>query len=285
MPKDRYRLMKSYMPTVGSRGLDMMFRTCTIQVNLDFESEADMIEKFRIGIALQPIAVALFANSPFCEGVPTGCLSTRGAVWTDVDAARTGNLPFVFEPDMSFARYVDYAMDVPMYFVYRKGQYINALGQSWRDFMEVRCPALPCTAALPGSSSSACACMPCCMSWPSTLVLVLLLVCRRGSCRHCQVSGQQWLTGRTTLPPSSQRYVFQLFHPHCALRCAAMRYTAVQSFSHFPPRPAPPSPALPLLTCRLIPGASQALPGDAWCRRRPLAHDMCSASAVGWADL
>nr|QPT54862.1 gamma-glutamylcysteine synthetase [Scenedesmus acutus] len=143
MPKDRYRLMKAYMPTVGTRGLDMMFRTCTIQVNLDFESEQDMIEKFRIGLALQPIAVALFANSPFVEGKPTGFLSTRGDVWTDVDAARTGNLPFVFEPDMSFEKYVDYAMDVPMYFVYRKGQYINALGQSWRDFMEGKLPALP----------------------------------------------------------------------------------------------------------------------------------------------
>lgn len=143
MPKDRYRLMKAYMPTVGSRGLDMMFRTCTIQVNLDFESEADMIDKFRIGLALQPIAVALFANSPFVEGQPSGMLSTRGAVWTDVDPARTGNLPFVFEPDMSFEKYVDYAMDVPMYFVYRSGQYVNALGQSWRDFMEGKLPALP----------------------------------------------------------------------------------------------------------------------------------------------
>eukprot|EP00775_Hariotina_reticulata_P010043 gene10043-10199_t len=143
MPKDRYRLMKAYMPTVGTRGLDMMFRTCTIQVNLDFDSEQDMIDKFRIGLALQPIAVAMFANSPFVEGKPSGQLSTRGAVWTDVDAARTGNLPFVFEPDMSFEKYVEYAMDVPMYFVYRNGQYINALGQSWRDFMEGKLPAMP----------------------------------------------------------------------------------------------------------------------------------------------
>jgi glutamate--cysteine ligase len=96
-----------------------------------------MIEKFRIGLALQPIALALFANSPFLEGKPSGYLSTRGNVWTDVDQARTGNLPFVFDQDMSFERYVEYAMDVPMYFVYRKGQYVNALGQSWRDFMEV----------------------------------------------------------------------------------------------------------------------------------------------------
>jgi glutamate--cysteine ligase len=138
MPKDRYRLMKAYMPTVGTRGLDMMFRTCTIQVNLDYESEADMVEKFRIGLALQPVAVALFANSPFCEGKPTGEVSTRARVWMDVDKARTGGLPFVFEKGMSFERYVDYAMDVPMYFVYRKGKYIDALGMSWRDFMEVR---------------------------------------------------------------------------------------------------------------------------------------------------
>eukprot|EP00195_Chlamydomonas_chlamydogama_P012078 CAMPEP_0202896458 /NCGR_PEP_ID=MMETSP1392-20130828/5462_1 /ASSEMBLY_ACC=CAM_ASM_000868 /TAXON_ID=225041 /ORGANISM="Chlamydomonas chlamydogama, Strain SAG 11-48b" /LENGTH=492 /DNA_ID=CAMNT_0049581827 /DNA_START=127 /DNA_END=1605 /DNA_ORIENTATION=- len=143
MPKDRYNLMKAYMPTVGSMGLDMMFRTCTVQVNLDFESEQDMIEKFRIGLALQPIANALFANSPFKEGKPTGCLSTRGHVWTDVDKSRTGGLPFVFENNMSFERYVDYAMDVPMYFVYRDGGYVNALGQSWRDFMAGKLPALP----------------------------------------------------------------------------------------------------------------------------------------------
>lgn len=143
MPKGRYGLMKAYMPTVGSMGLDMMFRTCTVQVNLDFESEHDMIEKFRIGLALQPIAQALFANSPFKEGKPTGFLTTRGHVWTDVDNRRAGGLPFVFNKDFSFEKYVDYAMDVPMYFVYRDGKYINALGQSWRDFMEAKLPALP----------------------------------------------------------------------------------------------------------------------------------------------
>lgn len=143
MPKDRYKLMRAYMPTVGTMGLDMMFRTCTVQVNLDFESEKDMIEKFRIGLALQPVANALFANSPFKEGKPSGHLSLRGHVWTDVDKKRTGGLPFVFEDNMSFERYVDYAMDVPMYFVYRDGQYINALGMSWRDFMAGKLPALP----------------------------------------------------------------------------------------------------------------------------------------------
>lgn len=143
MPKGRYKLMKAYMPTVGTMGLDMMFRTCTVQVNLDFSSEQDMAEKFRIGLALQPIANALFANSPFKEGKPTGYLSSRGFVWTDVDKSRTGNLPFVFSKDFGFESYVDYAMDVPMYFVYRNGQYVNALGQSWRDFMAGKLPALP----------------------------------------------------------------------------------------------------------------------------------------------
>ncbi|KAG1676811.1 hypothetical protein FOA52_010320 [Chlamydomonas sp. UWO 241] len=153
MPKGRYDLMRNYMPTVGSMGLDMMFRTCTVQVNLDFESEQDMIEKFRVGLALQPVANALFANSPFKEGKETGFLSLRGKetgflslrghVWTDVDNARCGGLPFVFEDNMSFERYVDYAMDVPMYFVYRDGTYINALGMSFRDFMAGKLPALP----------------------------------------------------------------------------------------------------------------------------------------------
>jgi len=143
MPKDRYKLMTSYMPTVGSMGLDMMYRTCTVQVNLDFESEQDMVEKFRIGLALQPIANALFAASPFVEGKPSGYLSQRGHVWTDVDNARAGGLPFVFEEGFGFDRFVDYAMDVPMYFVYREGNYINALGMSWRDFMAGKLPALP----------------------------------------------------------------------------------------------------------------------------------------------
>ncbi|MEW5305396.1 MAG: hypothetical protein WDW36_007938 [Sanguina aurantia] len=143
MPKGRYALMKKYMPTVGTMGLDMMFRTCTVQVNLDFGSEKDMIEKFRVGLALQPIANALFASSPFKEGKPTGLLSGRGWVWTDVDKARSGGLPFVFEDNMSFERYVDYAENVPMYFVYRDGKYINALGQSWKAFMKGQLPALP----------------------------------------------------------------------------------------------------------------------------------------------
>ena len=120
-----------------------MLRTCTVQVNLDFASEADMVRKFRVSLALQPIATALFANSPFVEGKPSGYLSYRSHIWTDTDPDRTGMLPFVFEAGMGFERYVDYVLDVPMYFVYRDGRYIDASGQSFRDFMAGRLPALP----------------------------------------------------------------------------------------------------------------------------------------------
>jgi glutamate--cysteine ligase len=143
MPKGRYRIMGAYMPKVGSLGLDMMLRTCTVQVNLDFGSEADMVRKFRVSLALQPVATALFANSPFTEGRPNGFLSYRSHIWTDTDSDRSGMLPFVFEQGMGFERYVDYLLDVPMYFVYREGRYIDAAGQSFRDFMAGRLPALP----------------------------------------------------------------------------------------------------------------------------------------------
>ena len=143
MPKGRYTIMRSYMPKRGKLGLDMMLRTCTIQVNLDFESEACMAKKFRVGLALQPVATAVFANSPFVEGKPSGLLSTRSLVWTDTDPDRTGDLPFVFEPGFGFERYVDYMLDVPMYFVYREGRYIDASGQSFKDFMAGKLPALP----------------------------------------------------------------------------------------------------------------------------------------------
>ncbi len=142
MPKGRYGIMRSYMPRVGGLGLEMMFRTCTIQVNLDFSSEADMVKKFRVGLALQPVATALFASSPFREGRPNGFLSYRSHVWTDVDNARSGMLPFVFEDGMSFERYVDYALDVPMYFVYRDGRYHDVAGRSFRDFMARKLPGL-----------------------------------------------------------------------------------------------------------------------------------------------
>jgi len=143
MPKGRYKIMREYMPKKGNLGLDMMLRTCTVQVNLDFADEADMVEKFRVSLALQPVATALFANSPFTEGKPNGFLSLRSHVWTDTDPDRCGILPFVFEPGMGFERYVDHVLDVPMYFVYRDGQYIDASGQSFRDFMAGRLPALP----------------------------------------------------------------------------------------------------------------------------------------------
>jgi glutamate--cysteine ligase len=143
MPKGRYQLMDAYMGKVGTMGRTMMRRTCTVQVNLDFASEADMVQKFRVALALQPVATALFANSPFFEGKVNGHKSWRARVWRDLDDDRTGMLPFVFEDGMGFQRYVDYALDVPMYFVYRDGKYINALGQSFRDFLKGQLPALP----------------------------------------------------------------------------------------------------------------------------------------------
>src|SRR6185437_7415348 len=140
MHKGRYGIMRRYMPKVGGYGLDMMFRTCTVQVNLDFADEADMVKKFRVGLALQPITTALFANSPFREGRPSGFLSYRGQVWTDVDNARAGMLPWVFESGMGFERYGDYALDVPMYFVYRDGRYHDVAGKSFRDFLARKIP-------------------------------------------------------------------------------------------------------------------------------------------------
>ena len=143
MPKGRYDIMLRHMPRVGSMGLDMMLRTCTIQTNLDYGSEADMVKKFRVSLALQPLATALFANSPFTEGQPNGFLSYRSHIWSDTDPGRTGMLPFVFEDGFGYERYADYALDVPMYFVYRDGRYIDAAGQSFRDFLKGELPALP----------------------------------------------------------------------------------------------------------------------------------------------
>jgi glutamate--cysteine ligase len=143
MPKGRYGIMTAYMPKVGTHGLQMMFRTCTVQTNLDFASEADMVRKMRVAVALQPVATALFASSPFFEGEVNGWKSWRARVWRDVDRARSGMLPFVFEDGFGYDRYVDYALDVPMYFVYRGGRYVDASGQSFRDFLEGRLPALP----------------------------------------------------------------------------------------------------------------------------------------------
>ena len=143
MPKGRYKLMDGYMQEVGTMGTTMMRRTCTVQVNLDFGSEADMVQKLRVALALQPVATALFANSPFFEGKVNGHKSWRSRVWRALDDARNGMLPFVFEDGFGFERWVEYALDVPMYFVYRDGNYINALGQSFRDFLQGKLPALP----------------------------------------------------------------------------------------------------------------------------------------------
>jgi glutamate--cysteine ligase len=143
MPKGRYRIMTSYMPKVGKLGLDMMYRTCTVQTNLDFSGEADMVKKLRVSLALQPVATAMFANSPFTEGKPNGFLSFRSEIWRHTDPDRSGMLPWAFEPGMGFERYVDYALDVPMYFVKRGDRYIDVAGQSFRDLMKGRLPGLP----------------------------------------------------------------------------------------------------------------------------------------------
>ena len=143
MPKGRYAIMLRHMPRVGQLGLDMMLRTCTIQTNLDYSSETDMVQKFRVSLALQPLATALFANSPFTEGKPNGYLSYRSHIWTDTDQARTGMLPFVFEEGFGYDRYAEYMLDVPMYFAFRNGGYIDAAGLSFRDFLDGRLPVLP----------------------------------------------------------------------------------------------------------------------------------------------
>jgi glutamate--cysteine ligase len=143
MPKGRYGIMAPYMDKVGTKGRDMMFRTCTVQVNLDFASEADMVKKLRVSLALQPIATALFADSPFLDGKPNGFLSYRSEVWRDTDNQRAGMLPFAFEQGFGFEQYVDYALDVPMYFVMRDGKYINTSGESFRAFLDGRLPQLP----------------------------------------------------------------------------------------------------------------------------------------------
>jgi glutamate--cysteine ligase len=143
MPKGRYKIMRAYMPKVGGLGLDMMFRTCTVQVNLDFSSEADMVLKMRASLALQPIVTALYANSPFVEGKPSGLLSSRANVWTDTDVDRTGLLDFVFDDGFGFEAYARYAMDVPMYFAKRGGRYVDLSGRSFRRFIEGGLDDLP----------------------------------------------------------------------------------------------------------------------------------------------
>ena len=143
MPKGRYKIMTAYMPKVGTLGLDMMYRTCTVQTNLDFSSEADMVKKLRVSLALQPVATALFANSPFTEGKPNGFLSFRSEIWRDTDNARAGMLPWAFEPGMGFERWVDYALDVPMYFIKHGDEYVDVAGRSFRDLLAGKLPAMP----------------------------------------------------------------------------------------------------------------------------------------------
>jgi len=143
MPKGRYKIMTNYMPKVGQYGLDMMYRTCTVQTNLDFSSEADMVKKLRVSVALQPVATALFANSPFTEGEPNGFLSFRSEIWRETDSARSGMIPWAFDDGMGFERWVDYALDVPMYFVKRGETYIDVAGSSFRDFFAGKHPAFP----------------------------------------------------------------------------------------------------------------------------------------------
>src|ERR1700716_918930 len=143
MPKGRYKIMTDYMPRVGQYGLDMMYRTCTVQTNLDFSSEADMVKKLRVSVALQPVATALFANSPFTEGEPNGFLSFRSEIWRETDSARSGMIPWAFESGMGFERWVDYALDVPMYFIKRGERYVDVTGRSFRDLMAGELAGMP----------------------------------------------------------------------------------------------------------------------------------------------
>ena len=143
MPKSRYGIMAPYMETVGTLGTSMMFRSATVQANLDFSDEADMVKKLRVSLALQPVATALFANSPFVDGRLSGFLSFRSHIWLNTDRARTGMLPFVFKDGFGYADYVEHALDVPMYFVIRNKRYVNVAGESFRSFLKGELPQLP----------------------------------------------------------------------------------------------------------------------------------------------
>ena len=221
MPKGRYAIMKKHMPKRGGLGLEMMLATCTVQVNLDFDSEATMVRMFRVALALQSIATAMWANSPFKKGVPTGYLSYRSHIWTDTDPDRTGVLDFVFEDGFGFERYVDYLLDVPMYFVYRDGAYIDASGHSFRDFMAGKLQVLPgerptlkdwedhMTTAFPGSSSS----------WKCAAPTAA----RGGDCAPCPPSGPGFSTTRrrSTRRGNWSRRGRPRSAPNCAPRCRA----------------------------------------------------------------
>jgi glutamate--cysteine ligase len=136
VPKKRYRIMGPYMPKVGSLGQRMMKQTATVQANIDFSDENDAMAKFRTGMGLAPILIAMFANSPICEGRLTGYRSFREHIWTDTDNRRAGMLKFAFAPDVSFAHYMEYALDVPMYFIIRNKDYINMTHMTFRQFVE-----------------------------------------------------------------------------------------------------------------------------------------------------
>ena len=135
MPKPRYKIMKDYMPLVGNLGLEMMADTCTVQANLDYSSEQDMRRKLKTSFILQPIVTALFASSPIEKMKPSKYITRRAAIWFDVDKDRCGTPKFIFDENLSFESWVDYALKVPMYFIKRNGQYINCAGASFEKFM------------------------------------------------------------------------------------------------------------------------------------------------------
>jgi len=221
MPKGRYRIMTAYMPKVGKYGLDMMYRTCTVQTNLDYSSEADMVKKLRVSLALQPVATAMFANSPFTEGKPNGFLSFRSEIWRDTDPDRCGMLPWAFEPGMGFERYVDYALGVPMYFVKRGQHYIDVAGQSFRDLMQGRLPG--CRASAPrsriGQTTSPRSSRKCGSSAISKCVA--RTVVRGAGCRLCQPTGLGFSTMTTPsrLPGISSRIGLPRSARSCATTC------------------------------------------------------------------
>ena len=188
MPKGRYKIMTAYMPKVGTLGLDMMYRTCTVQTNHDFSSEADMVKKMRVALALQPVATALFANSPFTEGKPNGFLSFRSEIWRDTDNARAGMLPWVFEDGMGFERYADYALDVPMYFIKRGDSYIDVSGKSFRDHLDGKLRAGRASRPSPtGPTTSRRSFRRCGSS--ATSRCAAPTAGRGGGCRRCRRSG------------------------------------------------------------------------------------------------
>ncbi len=234
MPKSRYKIMTAYMPKVGALGLDMMYRTCTVQTNLDFSSEADMVKKLRVSLALQPVATALFANSPFTEGKPNGFLSFRSEVWRDTDPDRAGMLPFAFEHGMGFERYVDYALDVPMYFVKREDDYIDVSGPSFRDLLAGKLPGhgncaprfglgQPCLDDLSGGAAEALPRNARRRCRPVAAAARAVGVLGRPSVRRCERSTPRGISSRTG-PRKSAR--------SCATTCRVQVFKATIRGAH-----------------------------------------------------